>query len=283
MKLTSTLMTCLLASGAIAMLQAQDIKLNMPASSTPPAPAATAPAAPAAAAPAAKFTDAQLLEEYGWFIGKRVGLSDLNFSPAQIDLVIKGITEASQGKPSPNELDKIGPLMDDFVKGKQNEYLAKLRAAGRAESADFLSKLKKQPGVTVLPSGLCYEIAAAGAGPSPKVTDTVTVNYTGKLIDGSVFSASTPGEPVALPLSQMIPGWTEGLQKIAKGGKIRLYIPPDLAFGDEPRQGIPPASTLVFDIELTDIQPTPPAPTAPAPAPAATTSPLEANPAAPGK
>lgn len=267
MKLTFTLATCLLALGTLATLRAQDIKLNLPAKGTTPAPAA-------AAAPAATFTEAQLLEEYGWFIGKRVGLTDLNFSPAQVDLVLKGITSASQGKPSPNELEKIGPAMDEFIKAKQDEYLAKLRAKGRAESAVFLTEIKKKTGVTVLPSGLCYEISKPGEGPAPKLTDTVTAHYTGALVDGTVFDSSVQrGEPVTFPLSSMIPGWTEGLQKIAKGGKIRLYIPPDLAFGDDPRPGIPPSSTLVFDVEIIDIKPTPPAPMPPAPPAAADTPP----------
>jgi len=82
---------------------------------------------------ASQATEAQLLEEYGWFIGKRIGLTDLNFTPAQIDLVLRGITLASQDKPSPNEVEKIGPAMDTFIKAKQNDYLAKVRAKGLAE------------------------------------------------------------------------------------------------------------------------------------------------------
>ena len=274
MKLKSTLVTCLLALGTFAMLRAQDIKLNIPGQTTTPAPAAPAATpAPAAApaAPATKYTDAQLLEEYGWFIGKRIGLSDLNFTPEQVDTVLKGITAASQGKATPFELEKIGPVMDDFIKAKQNEFLAKVRAKGLAESAAFLTEIKKKAGVTVLPSGLVYEILKPGTGPAPKITDTLTVNYTGALVDGSVFSSTQGAEPASLPLDKMIPGWIEGMQKTAKGGKIRLYIPPDLAFGDEVHPGIPPASTLVFVIELLDIKPTPPAPMpAPEAAPAPT-------------
>ena len=274
MKLKSSFATCLLALGLIATLRAQDIKLNLPGQAAAPAPAATpasapAPAAAAAAAPAPTFTEAQMLEAYGWFIGKRIGLADLNFTQAQIDTVLRGIALASQGKPSPNELAKIGPPMDQFIKAKQDEYLAKLRVKGLTESAAFLTEVKKKPGVIVLPSGLCYEIGKPGEGPAPKLTDTVTVHYTGALVDGTVFDSSVQrGEPVVFPLDQMIPGWTEGLQKIAKGGKMRLYVPPDLAFGDDIRPGIPPSSTLVFDVEILDIKPTPPAP-----APAATPAP----------
>jgi len=270
MKLKSTLVTCLLAIGAIAALRAQDIKLNLPGKATTPAPA-TAPAAGPAAAAAQTFTESQLLEEYGWFIGKRIGLSDLNFTQAQIDTVLKGITNASQDKPTPYELEKIGPAMDEFVKKKQGEYLAKLKVKGLAESAAFLTEVKKRPGIVVLPSGLCYEIAKPGTGPAPKPAETVTVNYTGTLLDGTVFDSSVArNEPVSFPLDKMIPGWVEGLQKIAKGGQIRLFIPPDLAFGDDPSPGIPPSSTLIFDIELLDIKPTPPEPMPAAEAPPAT-------------
>src|SRR6185312_6447212 len=148
---------------------------------------------------------------------------------------------------------------------------------GRAQSAAFLTQVKKQPGVTVLPSGLCYEISKLGEGAPPKLTDTVTAHYTRALIDGTVFVSSVQrGEPVTFLLASMIPGWTEGLQKIGKGGKIKLYIPPVLAFGDDPRPGIPPASTLVFDVEILDIKATPPAPVTPATAPATTPN-LDAN------
>src|SRR4029079_6257408 len=105
-----------------------------------------------------------------------------------------------------------------------------------------------------------------------KPNETVKVHYVGTLVNGTEFDSSVKrGEPVEFQLDQVIPGWTEGLQKISKGGKIKLYVPPQLAYGDEGRPGIPPASTLVFDVELIDIKPTPPpaaaAPGAPAAAP----------------
>ena len=278
MKLKSTLATCLLGLGGLAALPAQDIKLNIPSQTTTAAPAA-APAPAAVAAPAPTYTDAQLLEEYGWLIGKKVGLADLNFTRDQVDQVLKGITSASHGQPTPNELEKIQPAMDTFIKKKQAEYITKLKSKSLSESAAFFTELKKRPGIVVLPSGLCYEIAKPGTGPAPKPTDTVTVNYTGTLIDSTVFDSSAPPrEPVSFPLNQMIPGWVEGLQKIAKGGQIRLFIPPDLAFGDEGRPGIPPSSTLIFDVEILDIKDTPPAPMPTAPSPG-----TEAPPATPGK
>jgi FKBP-type peptidyl-prolyl cis-trans isomerase len=234
-------------------------------------PSVAAPvAAPAAATPAApEYTEAQLIEEFGWFMAKRVGLAELDFTAAQIESLIKGLSAAASGKDSPYELEKIGPAMDQFMQHKQAAYMAKLKEKGAAESTAFISEVKSKPNVVVLPSGLMYQIENPGTGPSPKPEETVKVHYTGTLVNGTVFDSSVQrGEPVEFQLDQVIPGWTEGLQKISKGGKIKLFIPPQLAYGDEGRQGIPPASTLVFDVELLDIMPTPPAADA-TPAPAA--------------
>ena len=91
------------------------------------------------------------------------------------------------------------------------------------------------------------------------------VHYTGVLIDGTKFDSSVDrGEPAEFPLEGVIAGWTEGLQKINKGGKIKLYVPPHLAYGDEAKGGIPPGSTLIFDVELLEIKAGAPAPAMPA-------------------
>ena len=274
MKLKSSLLTCLLALGVTAALPAQDIKLNIPGKTDPAAPAVgTAPAAAPAAPAAPAFTDAQILEEYGWFIGKRVGLAELNFTADQIDAMVKGFIASSKGNPAPLEIEKVGPLMDELIKKKQDLYVAKLKQKGLQESIAFFTEIKKKAGVISTPTGLCYEIIKPGEGPAPKPTETVKFNYIGALVNGTTFADSTQpgaGGPAEIQLDQVVPGWTEGLQKISKGGKIRLYVPPHLAYGDEGRPGIPPASTLIFEVELLDIKPTAPAPAAaatPAPAP----------------
>ena len=260
MKLKSILTSVAFGLGLTAVLRAQEIKLSIPGQPAPAAaPAATPAAAPAApVAPAPVFTQMQLVEEFGWFMAKRVGLTELEFTPAEIEALVKGLSTAAAGKDSPYELEKIGPAMDEFVQKKQGTYMAKLKSAGLTESAKFLGEVKKKAGVTVLPSGLCYEIIKAGEGAAPKPTETVKVHYTGTLVNGTVFDSSVQrGEPAEFALDQVIPGWTEGLQKISKGGKIKLYVPPSLAYGDDGRPGIPPASTLVFEIELLEIKPTP--------------------------
>ncbi len=104
-------------------------------------------------------------------------------------------------------------------------------------------------------SGLKYYDIKVGSGPSPKVTDTVTVNYIGKLTNGKVFDESAKhGGPISFPLDHVIKGWTEGVSTMKVGGKRRLMCPPNLAYGENPpTSDIPPNSTLVFDVELVKI------------------------------
>ena len=244
MKLKHIVTLSLVAAG-LAVAQTPEVKVNLPA---------TAPAAPAAPAKPA-YTDAQLIEEFGWFIGKRVGLTELEFTAEEVATLIKGLSLAASGKESPFELEKIGPAMDEFMQKKQQSYLGKLKNKNQGETAAYFTKLKENKAIVELPSGLRYEITKAGDGAAPKATETVKVHYTGTLIDGTVFDSSVQrGEPAEFPLDQVIPGWTEGIQKMNKGGKIKLYVPAHLAYGDDGRPGIPPGSTLIFDVELLDIK-----------------------------
>ena len=106
-------------------------------------------------------------------------------------------------------------------------------------------------------SGLKYQVLKHGTGTvSPKATDTVTVNYEGKLLDGTVFDSSIArGQPASFPLSRVIPGWTEGLQLMKVGDKFKFVIPANLAYGaNSPSPVIPPNSTLVFEVELLGIK-----------------------------
>jgi len=131
----------------------------------------------------------------------------------------------------------------------------------KAQAADFFARLKRNPHVVTTHSALRYEIIVQGHGGYPRATDIVRVNYTGTLIDGTVFDSTfqprAPGaapKPVEFELDQVIDGWSEGIQRINRGGTIKLYIPADLAYGDQARPKIPPGSTLIFQIELLDIK-----------------------------
>jgi len=128
-------------------------------------------------------------------------------------------------------------------------------AANEKRGEDFLAENAQKPGVIVLPDGLQYKVLREGEGPKPSLTDTVKVNYHGTLIDGTVFDSSYErGEPAVFPVNGVIKGWQEALQMMPVGSKWKLFIPADLAYGD---QGAPPyiagGSTLIFEVELLEI------------------------------
>jgi FKBP-type peptidyl-prolyl cis-trans isomerase FkpA/FKBP-type peptidyl-prolyl cis-trans isomerase FklB len=133
---------------------------------------------------------------------------------------------------------------------------APLRAPAKAADA-FLVSNREKPGVKTTESGLQVEMLAAGEGPTPTATDTVLVHYEGRLADGTVFDSSYQrGQPAAFGVSDVIPGWTEGLQLMRPGGKARFTIPPELGYGAAGAGGvIPPNAVLVFDVELLAIAP----------------------------
>ena len=222
-----------------------------------PAAASTAAKPGAApAAPAGDFSDAKVIEAYGWYIGERTGVAELGFSAEETDALLRGIRGATSGQKSPFDMNVYGPKLDDLLGKRQDAILSKVREKNKAEGTAFFTKLKDNKAVTILPSGLGFEVVQAGSGPAPKATDTVKVHYVGRFIDGTVFDSSVErGEPATFPLDGVIPGWTEGLQKTSKGGKLRLYVPAKLAYGDDGRPGMPPASTLLFDVELLEINP----------------------------
>jgi len=141
---------------------------------------------------------------------------------------------------------------------KQAELGIKNKAAGEA----FLAANKSKPGVESLPDGLQYIVLTKGSGATPTASDTVTVNYRGTLIDGTEFDSSYKrGQPASFPVGGVIRGWTEALQKMTVGSKWKLFIPSDLAYGANGQRGIPPNSTLIFEVELLDTKA--PAPAAP--------------------
>ena len=122
--------------------------------------------------------------------------------------------------------------------------------------AAFLAANAKKEGVITTASGLQYKIIKSGTGESPKLTDTVTVHYQGTLIDGTIFDSSIQrGQPVSFPVNRVIPGWTEALQLMKVGDKWQLFIPANLAYGDQsPTPAIPPNSVLIFEVELLAIE-----------------------------
>lgn len=141
------------------------------------------------------------------------------------------------------------------IQQKLQEYMSKKISAEKEKGATFLEANKSRPGVITLPSGLQYEIINKGSGAVPKITDTVSAHYRGTLLNGDEFDNSYKrGEPLTIPVSGVIRGWTEALQLMPVGSKWKLYIPSDLAYGDRGAGGvIPGGAILIFEIELLDI------------------------------
>jgi FKBP-type peptidyl-prolyl cis-trans isomerase FkpA len=134
-------------------------------------------------------------------------------------------------------------------------FLALISCSPKPESAAFLEKAAAEPGAIKTPSGLVYREITPGSGPSPRASDMVTVNYRGTLTDGTEFDSSYKrNQPAQFPLNQVIPCWTEGVQRMKVGGKSHLVCPSDIAYGDQGRPPtIPGGATLIFEIELLGI------------------------------
>nr|WP_268802338.1 FKBP-type peptidyl-prolyl cis-trans isomerase [Amphiplicatus metriothermophilus] len=140
------------------------------------------------------------------------------------------------------------------------ELLKATNPQRNAEAArKFLEENARRPGVKTTESGLQYEVLAEGpaGGASPTDADIVRVHYEGRLIDGTLFDSSHErGEPAEFPLAQVIPGWTEGVQLMSEGDKFKLYLPPELAYGETgtPNGPIGPNEALVFEVELLEVK-----------------------------
>jgi FKBP-type peptidyl-prolyl cis-trans isomerase len=197
-----------------------------------------------------------LSAKVSYIIGQNIG-KQLKGQAGEIDAdtVLRGIKDALAGKSLMTD-QEIADAQTEFRKvqiAKQAEVGDKVKKEGEV----FLAENKKKEGVKTTASGLQYQVLREGTGKSPKATDTVTVNYEGKLIDGRVFDSSYKrGEPTTFPLNRVIPGWTEGLQLMKVGSKYRLFIPSELAYGARPQPGgvIRPNDALIFEVELLDVK-----------------------------
>ena len=189
--------------------------------------------------------------------------------PLNPDAFAAGVKDSMAGKPKMTEAE-----IADTMKAVENDMQTRQKQAAEKNKADgekFLADNKNKPGVKTTADGLQYKVIKEGTGAQPKATDTVTVNYEGKVIDGKVFDSSYKrGEPATFPLNAVIKGWTEGLQLMKVGSKYQFFIPANLAYGERsPGPDIKPNSTLIFDVELLGIK----APETPAPAPPAASTP----------
>lgn len=190
------------------------------------------------------------------------------FLQMNFNVLIKSIQDAMNGK-SDMTKEKVMEVLTALNKKGQERQAAMQKAENEKKKAEmvpiieknkkdgetFLTENKNKEGVKATASGLQYKVLVSGTGPSPKDTSKVKVHYAGKLLDGKEFDSSYKrGEPAVFPLNQVIKGWTEALLLMHVGDKWELYIPYQLAYGEEGKgETIPPASVLIFEVELLDI------------------------------
>jgi FKBP-type peptidyl-prolyl cis-trans isomerase/cyclophilin family peptidyl-prolyl cis-trans isomerase len=207
-------------------------------------------------------------QQISYVIGSNIGqmlkrqLQGFDF---KVPLFVTGLTDALDGKEPAIPQPEMQKLMAEFgqkMQAKQKELQEKQAAEdlvkgkeNLAKGTEFLAANAKKEGVKVLESGLQYKVLTEGSGAIPTTSDKVKVHYRGTLIDGTEFDSSFKrNQPATFGVTQVVAGWTEALQLMPVGSKWQLFIPADLAYGERGRPSIPANSTLIFDIELLDIE-----------------------------
>jgi len=218
---------------------------------TPPsAPVAPSPTNSSAADPAAAAQNAdQMGYLFGLTFGEQmhgVGITD----QVTIDAIARGLKDGLQGKKStPADRQQV----QEFVHSVMEAAVARNQAAAK----DFLARNGREKGVTTTASGLEYKVILTGDRKAAAIapTDAVTVQYRGKLLDGSEFDSTyAHGAPATFTVNGVIPGWQEALVLMKPGAKWQLFVPPELAYGASPKPGIPGGSLLIFEVELLSVK-----------------------------
>lgn len=178
--------------------------------------------------------------------------------PIEVEAFAQGLKDVRDGAELRLTEEEMQTVMQEFQEqamAKRAEEQKKISDANLAEGQAFLEANKAKEGVVTTESGLQYRIITEGTGVKPTAEDSVTVHYSGKLLDGTEFDSSyTRQEPVTFPVGGVIAGWTEALQLMPQGSKWELYIPSDLAYGPGGNGPIPPNSTLTFEVELLEVK-----------------------------
>ncbi|OHE54750.1 MAG: peptidylprolyl isomerase [Thermodesulfovibrio sp. RBG_19FT_COMBO_42_12] len=206
--------------------------------------------------PALKDQKDKVSYSIGMDIGNNLKKQSIDIDP---DILAQGIKDTFSGGRTLLTEQEFRDTLTAFqieLRAKQIERTKELAEKNKTEGESFLAENKKKEGVITLPSGLQYKIVKEGTGETPKLEDTVTVNYRGTLIDGTEFDSSyRRGQPATFSVKGVIAGWTEALQLMKVGSKWQLFVPSNLAYGERGAgRDIEPNATLIFDIELLSIK-----------------------------
>ncbi|MGP1437004.1 MAG: FKBP-type peptidyl-prolyl cis-trans isomerase [Phocaeicola sp.] len=193
------------------------------------------------------------MDKFSYAIGMGIGqnLKSMGADKLIIEDFAQAIKDVYDNENTKMSFTEARDLVNTFFAAKE----AQMNEESQKKGKEFLANNAKRPEVTTLPSGLQYEILKEGNGRKPAATDRVKCHYEGTLIDGTVFDSSIKrGVPAVFGVNQVIKGWVEALQLMSEGSKWRLFIPSELAYGDQQAgEMIPPHSTLIFDVELLQV------------------------------
>ncbi|MEZ4798429.1 MAG: FKBP-type peptidyl-prolyl cis-trans isomerase [Flavobacteriales bacterium] len=200
---------------------------------------------------AAKLENSTDSLSYALGVSIATNLSESDLNDVNYDAFMKGIQEQMEAVA---QMDLETAEM--YIRSQMQLMSEKKGEENKVVGEKYLEENKTKPGVITTASGLQYKVNQEGSGISPDANDRVTVHYHGTTIDGTVFDSSVDrGQPATFGLNQVIPGWTEGLQLMKKGAKYTFYIPQNLAYGARATGKIQPYSTLIFEVELIDVEP----------------------------
>jgi FKBP-type peptidyl-prolyl cis-trans isomerase len=192
-------------------------------------------------------------DSVSYAIGASLGsmVQQADFGDLNMDQVYKAIEDVLAEKDLKVGMEEANQIITRYLSKRQEA----MSSVNKEASKKFLEENKEKEGVIELESGLQYKILEEGSDVMPAPEDTVEVHYLGTLIDGTTFDSSYDrGETATLALNRFIPGWVEGMQKVGEGGKIKLFIPSELAYQDQAMGEIKPGSTLIFEVELISVK-----------------------------
>ena len=250
--LAATLLTLALTLAGAAAAQ-EPAKAAAPKADAPKAeaPKVAAPKTEAGK-PAEKADDTKTLYGVGLAIAR--SLDTFALTPAELEQVVKGVRDGVAGHPKTPFDPKLQAAINDLARARAPKAAEKAANREKEVGAPYLAKMAKDPKAKKTPSGAIVIPVQEGAGPTPKETDKVKVNYTGTLVNGNVFDSSQGRGPAEFPLNQVVKCWTEALQMMKVGGKAKVVCPSALAYGDRGNPPVIPGNAvLTFDVELLDI------------------------------